>query len=279
MFGKEKNKKNKDNKAGAVRSFKKKDPEIKIKVAEVKRKFSSPEEVTAYYRAEGERVKQALKDFKLKQTEIQLQLSREEYLKISSQKKDLDELREDLLKHQKEIEAKITELRGVKEKEALHQKSVNAFTKKMVLLEVESKKILETREALINHQNDLIFKMKELAKLSNTKFKATDLPTSEDLFKFEASKGEVIAKSKDLLSEEMKILFSDKNILRGIDEKTIQKLRELNLKIIETQNLKKDILKKLELLDISEEKAARELERAEVGVKKLEVLYKKLLKK
>ena len=250
-----------------------------IRLPENKKKFSSPEEVTAFYKAEGERVKVALKEFKLKQTELQLQLARQEYLKISSQKKDLDELKDDLEAHQKDVEMKIKELSGMREKESLHQKSVNAFVRKVKSLEKESKKIMDTREALIRHQNELDYKMKELAKKSNTKFKAADLPTSEDLFKFEASKGEVLAKSKEILSEEMKVMVSDNRLLEGMDNKTAKKLRDLNLKIIEAHNARKDTLKKLELLDISEEKAVREMAKAEDRVKKLEASYKKLLRK
>ncbi|MCK4997723.1 hypothetical protein KAS08_05450 [Candidatus Pacearchaeota archaeon] len=244
-----------------------------------KKKFSSPEEVTAYYKAEGERVKEALREFKLKQAELQLQLARQEYMKISSQKKDLDELKVDLDGHRKEVETKIKQLNGMKEKEVIHQKVVNDFTKKMKGLEKESKKIMNTREALIYHQNELIYKMKNLAKESNTKFKATDLPTSEDLFKFEASKGEVLAKSKEILSEEMKGMLSDHTLLDSIDNKTAKKLGDLNIKIIEVQNVKKDTMKKLELLDMSEEKAAKEMAKSEEKVKKLEITYKNLLKK
>jgi len=247
--------------------------------ADSKKKFSSPEEVTAYYKSEGNKVKEALRDFKIKQGELQLQLAREEYLKISSQKADLDDLKKDLIQHRKEVEAKIKYLQGKKEDASVHKKSVDAFVKKMKVLEKESKQIMDTREELIKHQNQLVYKMKDLAKQSNVKFKATDVPTSEDLFKFQASKGEVLAKAKALLSEEMKAMFSDSYILEGVDNKTTKKIQGLNVKVINAQNDKKDTLKKLELLEISQEKAAKEMARAEKKVKKLEGLYKKLLKK
>jgi hypothetical protein len=60
---------------------------VSVKLLPPKRKFSSPEEVTNYYKMEGEKVKIALRDFKLKQTELQLQLAKQEYMKIVSQKK------------------------------------------------------------------------------------------------------------------------------------------------------------------------------------------------
>ncbi len=253
--------------------------DVSVKIVMPKKKFSSPEEVTDYYKVEGEKVKDALKDFKLKQTGLQLQLARQEYMKISSQKKDLDELKTDLMEHRKDVEGKIKYLGRKKEMESVHKKAVNAFTRKMKTLESESKKILNTREMLIQRQNELISQMKNLAKESNSKFKATDLPTSEDLFKFEASKGEVLAKSKIILSEEMKEMLSDNSLLDSVDKKTTNKLNDLNLKIINANNLKKDTMKKLELLDISEERAAKEMVKAEARVSKLEASYKKLLKK
>ena len=88
-----------------------------------------------------------------------------------------------------------------------------------------------------------------------------------------------MAKSKEILSEEMKGMLSDHTLLDSIDNKTAKKLGDLNIKIIEVQNVKKDTMKKLELLDMSEEKAAKEMAKSEEKVKKLEITYKNLLKK
>lgn len=258
---------------------KKKSNKLEIKVPQVKKKFSSPEEVTAYYRIQGDRVKEALKDFKLKQTEIQLKLARDEYLKISSQKKDLDELKTDLISHKEDFERKIKELQERKDDESVRKKAIELFVKRMKSLENEAKKIMSTRESLIKHQDDLILKMKELAKQSTSKFKVADVPTAEDLLRFESSKAQVLSKAKEILSEEMKGMISDSPIFEEMDEKTVQKLKELNLKIIDVQNSKNDILKKMSLLDISEDRAESEMKRAEERVSRLEKQYEKLLKK
>lgn len=252
---------------------------VSVKLLPPKKRFSSPEEVTNYYKMEGEKVKIALRDFKLKQTGLQLQLARQEYMKVVSQKNDLDELGKDLLSHKKEIEEKVKVLKRKKENEEVHKRAVDDFIKKIKKLEKEARKIMDVRENLMDNQKELVSKMKKLARESSNKFRATDLPTSEDLFKFESSKEQILAKAKMLLSDEMKEMLSDSSLLKSIDASTTRKLRDLNLKIISVNNNKNDVLKKLELLEMNEEKAVKELKRAEGRVKKLEDNYKKLLKR
>ncbi len=240
--------------------------------------FESPEEMSAYYRAEGKRVQEAIKQFKVNQAEANFGLAKSFFMKIMSQKKKLEGILEDLHEHRNEIDKKVTDLRSEKTKQDIHKSSIEAFVSKMKALEVESKKILDVREDMVKKEVELVQKMKMMAKEAQRDLDLTDLETANKLAEFESTKEAAIMKARDLLSEEIAFNFSDNSILERLDDKAHREISNLNTKLAKLQGVKKETLQKLHLTEITKDDAKKKLVNAESKMKKLEDKYQKLLK-
>jgi len=240
--------------------------------------FDSPDDMSAFYKAEGKRVKEAIRQFKVNQAEASLGLAKSFYMKIISQKKSIEAIAEDLKNHRKEIDEKISNLKSKKGKEEIHKSSIAAFVSKMKSLESESKKLLDIREQMVAKQIDLVNEMKLMSKEAQRDLDLTDLDTANKLAEFETTKEAAIMKARDLLSEEVAFNFSDNSILERLDDKAHREIADLNTKLAKVQGVKRDTLKKLHLTEITKDAASKKLSQAEGKMKKLEEKYQKLLK-
>lgn len=295
MFGFEKKKPRKKTvkkvSSGAKKKVSEKISQSKVKVSKkpVKPKkgalkvggkyFDSPQEVSAYYKAEGEKVKKAVKQFKVDQAEGYLSVSKTNLMKVLSQKNKLGVIAQDLEEHKTVLNNKITELDSQKEKGEVHKRHVERFVNKMKALETEAKRLLDTREELIHREAELIQEMKDMAKVAQRDLDLTDVVTANELAKFEMSKDAVLVQAKELLSEEVNKLFADNTLLDRLDEKAIRRISELNNQLAQIHGAKKETLKKRHILEISENETAEKLAQSEAKVKKLEEKYQTLLKK
>ena len=241
--------------------------------------FDSPQEVSAYYKAEGEKVKKAMKQFKIEQAEGYLSLSKTSLMRVLSQKKKLGDIAQDLEEHKSVLSNKITDLDSQKEKGEVHKRHVERFVNKMKSLERETKKLLDTKEELIHREAELIAEMKEMAKIAQRDLDLTDVVTANELAKFEMSKEAVLVRAKELLSEEANKLFADNTLLDRLDEKAVKRISELNNQLAQIHGAKKETIKKRHILEISENETAEKLAQSEAKVKKLEEKYQALLKK
>jgi len=241
--------------------------------------FDSPQEVSAYYKSEGERVKKAMKQFKVDQAEGYLSVSKTNLMKVLSQKSKLGEIAKDLEEHKLVLNNKIVGLESQKEKGEVHKRQVMKFVNKMKSLEIESKNLLDTKKELIYREAELISEMRKMAKLAQRDLDLTDVVTAKELADFEVSKESVLVKSKELLSEEMNKLFADNVLLDRLDEKSVKRISELNNQLAQIHGAKKETLKKRHILEISEKETEDALAQAETKVKKLEEKYQILLKK
>jgi len=241
--------------------------------------FDSPKDVAAYYRTEGDKVKKAMKKFKVDQAEGYLGVSKNNLRKILTQKKKLGLVAQDLEEHKNVLNSKIVELNSKKDKGESHKRSVKTFVDKMKSLEVEAKKLLDTREELIHKEAEIISEMKKLAKLAQRDLDLTDVKTAKELANFEMSKETILVMARELLSEEGARLFADNVLLDGLDKKAINKISELNSNLAQLHGAKKETLKKRNILEISESETREILAQTETNVKKLEEKYQALLKK
>jgi hypothetical protein len=240
--------------------------------------FDSPKEVVDYYKTEGEKVKKAMKSFKVEQAQGYLGLGKRNLMKVLSQKNKLGTIAHDLEEHKSVLSNKITDLKSQKERGEIHKRHIEKFVNKMRLLETESKKILDTREKLIYREVEMIAEMKKMAKLAQRNLDLTDIATANELAKFEESKEAVLVRAKELLSEEMSKLFADGSLLDRLDEKAVKKIGELNNHLAQIHGAKKETIEKRNVLEISEKETEHTLAQAEIKVKKLEEKYQNLLK-
>ena len=300
MFGKNKNAKNESVKAAARRPAAKK---VVKKVArkkvgrrgpvrtkeskEVKRGslrvgqkyFDNPEEISAYYKLEGERVKKAMRQFKIDQAEGYLGIAKNDLVKILSQKKRLGNIASDLQNHMDDLNGKLVDINSKKEEAESHKKNVELFVRKMKDLESQAKDILDTREDLIFKEAEIIAEMKKAAKLAQADVDLSDIATAKALARFEASKEAVLLRAKELIPEERHSLFADNSTLEKLDARAVKKIDVLNEELAKIQGAKKETLKKKHILEISEEETQDSLAKAEAKAKRLEDRYHKLLKK
>jgi len=240
--------------------------------------FENPEEMSAFYKAEGKRVKEAIKQFKVNQSEASLGLAKSFYMKLMTQKKNIEAITNDLKSHRKELDQKISELKSMKSKEEIHKSSIEAFVSKMKDLENESKKLLEIREGVVRKEIELVKEMKMMAKEAQRDLDLTDLETANKLAEFESTKEAAIMKARDLLSEEVAFNFADNSILERLDDRAHREISNLNTRLAKLHGVKKETLKKLHLTDITKDEANKKLSEAESKVKNLEEKYQKLLK-
>lgn len=240
--------------------------------------FDNPEEMSAFYKAEGKRVKEAIKQFKINQSEASLGLAKSFFMKIMSQKKNIEDISEDLKNHRNDLDRKISELKSEKSKEEIHKSSIEHFVSKIKSLENESKNLLDIREEMVQKEIELVKEMKIMAKGAQRDLDLTDLETANTLAEFESTKEAAIMKARDLLSEEIAFNFADNSILNRLSDKAHREISNLNTRLAKIQGVKKDTLKKLHLTDITKVEANKKLSEADSKVKMLEEKYQKLLK-
>ena len=183
--------------------------------------FDSPEEMSDFYKAEGKRVKEAIKQFKINQSEASLGLAKSFLMKIMSQKKNIERIADDLKEHRSDLDKKISSLKSAKSKEEIHKSSIEAFVSKMKKLENESKKLLDVRDEMVRKEVELVKQMKLMAKEAQRDLDLTDLETANKLAEFESTKEAAIMKARDLLSEEIAFNFADNSILDRLDNRRI----------------------------------------------------------
>jgi len=276
-----KNKKIKSRKDSTKDSTQKKKIEIP-KSASISREantFNDPEEMSAFYKAEGKRVKAAIKQFKINQSEANLGLAKSFFMKIMSQKKNIENISNDLKSHRNELNKKISELKSEKTKGEIHKSSIESFVSKMKSLENESKRLLKIREEIIQKEIELVKQMKQMAKEAQRDLDLTDLETANKLAEFESTKEAAVMKARDLLSEEIDFNFSDNSILNRLDDRAHREISNLNTRLAKIHGVKKETLKKLHLTEITKDEANKKLSEAESKIRDLEGKYQKLLKK
>lgn len=241
--------------------------------------FDNPASVVAFYRSEGNKVKQAIRQFKLDEAEGKLEIAKNKFLKVQSQEKKLDVIEKDLKAHKDAIDEKITHLGSTKDKEKNHDACIQGFMKKMDTLEEEARQIIQTRENLMSDQSKLIVEMKDLAKTAQGDLDIRSLESVQTLLDFEDSKDAVLIKARDLLSEELRVLFLDKEIIQGFSNKSHQDMAELNKKLAEAHEERKEALQRINLLNENETDVRAKLRSADIKVKQLEKRYEKFLEK
>lgn len=243
------------------------------------RSFDSPESVAAFYRSEGHKVKQAMKQFKIDEAEGKLGIAKNSFLKVQSQKRKIDAIEKDLSAHKNALDEKMVYLNSAKDKQEDHKTRVQDFMRKMRLLESEAEKLMKTRSGLMDSESKLITEMKDLAKTAQGDLDIKDLRSVKRLLDFEDSKEAALMKARDLLSEEMRILFLDNTVIEGLNSKSHKDLVKLNNQLASVQGSKKDALQRMHILSMSENEVKERLKVANERIKHLEKQYEEILKK
>ncbi|MGK0232641.1 MAG: hypothetical protein ACI9P9_000735 [Patescibacteria group bacterium] len=239
--------------------------------------FSNPTELRAYYKAEGERVKKAMKDFKIKQMEGYLTVSKNNLMGVLSQKKRLGMIATDIEDHRKQLGNKLSEMGVEKDKVQGDKVVLDRFVSKMKSLEREAKKVQDMREQLMEKEAELVIEMKKLATQAKRDATLTDAATADELEKYELSKEAILLRAKDILGEQHDVLFADNEILDKLDHRVLSKIDKINTQIAEIKGATKKTLEKRELLEISEKDTDLALKDAQRKLDKLESKYHKLL--
>jgi hypothetical protein len=241
--------------------------------------FDNPESVAAYYRAEGQRVKQAMRQFKVDEAQGRLGIAKSNFLKIQTQKRKLGVIEKDLKSHKDLLDKKILSINSARIKQEGHSGRVLEFMRKMKSLENESKKLIDTRESLIKSEEKLVSDMKDLAKTAQGDLNMKDLKSVKRLLDFEDSKEAALMKARGLLSGELRDLYSDNVLIEDLDKKAHNDLIRLNDRLANIQGSKKEALQKMHLLEMSEKEVKEKLFMENKKVRQLEDKYEKLLKK
>ncbi len=131
----------------------------------------------------------------------------------------------------------------------------------------------------MDNEAKLITEMKDLAKTSKGDLNIKGLKSLRMLMEFEDSKEAALLKARDLLSEELRVLFLDNSILDDFNDKSHKDLVKFNNRLADIQGSKKDALQKMHLLDISKKEVEGKLRAANEKVKQLERRYEKFLKR
>ncbi len=238
--------------------------------------FGSPEEVAAYYREEGERVKRYMKDFKRKQLEGFLHVAKTDLMKLATRKRKLEELHVDLDKHKDNIARKSKYIHIKKKKDESEQRILKEFAQKIRRLDREAKQLAMARSKILTQEKKLVQDMKEIARKVQSEINIDGIVGPKELERFEESKEAIIDRARHLLSDNENKVFADDRILRKLDDGVYKRIGELNDQLAQLKGARVDTLKKVHLLEITEGEASSKIAASEKKIKGLEMKYRKI---
>jgi hypothetical protein len=268
---KEKKKNTSNKKIPHGMSDKKKEEKVKEQV------FNSDREVENYYKQERERAKDFLKQVEKGKAASLLEVARKQYNQTKNERDNIDLLINDLVDHAKNITLKTRELNQDKE----HNKKNVEFVKKLknsfLKLEKEASGMINVRKELTNKEKSLVDRMNKLAEESIGKLRLSDKENAERLLEIESSKVRLVNEAKTLLLQENYEMLLDEKVLDKIGNIARTKIKILNKKLKDIRKERIDLLKKKQLLEISEEKAKERLIDAEKRIDRLKRKYHRVL--
>jgi hypothetical protein len=258
-------------KKSPTKSSKKKEETVKQKV------FNSDKEVENYYKEERERAKTFLKQIEKEKASSLLEVARKQHNQIRNEKENLDLLIHDLVSHAKKIVEKTKELnldkKNNKENIGLVRKLKGSFYN----LEKEAVNIVTVRSGLANKQKLLLDRMSKLALDSAGRLRLSDSENTERLLEVERSKEKLLIEAKTLLSQEGYEMRLDGKVLDNIGRMAHRKIKILNKKIKNIRKERVDLLKKKQLLELSEDKVNDRLIDAEKRIDLIKRKFRKVL--
>ncbi|MBR9705079.1 hypothetical protein GOV12_06720 [Candidatus Pacearchaeota archaeon] len=237
--------------------------------------FNSQNEIQKYYRDQRKKAKDLLKEIERKKAFSLINVAQKHLNQIVTERKNLEVLHKDLRIHLNRIVDKIKETSLQKKNNIYNIKLVIDLKKSMVKLTEEAGSIIDVRRKLIDKEKRIVNKMKKIVSVNEDSLKKSDPLSSNRLMEVEARKERLISDTNDLMSQEKSSMVVDDRILDTIGKSAQKKIIKLNKKL---KNLKKDsvdVLKKVELLNVSREKAR---EKIKDSLKQIELLKKKYAK-
>jgi hypothetical protein len=239
--------------------------------------FNSDLEVENYYKQERERAKNLLLNVEKEKAVSLLEVAKKQYNHLKIERDNIDFLMRDLVSHAKNISEKVKELKldkkNNRENIDLIQKLKSSFFK----LEKEAYNIVSVRRTMADKEKFLLDKMSKLATDSVPKLRLTDNENAERLLETQKSKEKLLEEAKALLLQEnYKMKFDDK-VLDRIGNHAKTRIKKLNRKLKGLRKDRIELLKKKQLLQISEEKARDKLIPAEKNIDRIKKKYRKVL--
>ncbi|MCG8698738.1 MAG: hypothetical protein MI922_11855 [Bacteroidales bacterium] len=261
-------------KEGAAKSGKAKGKVLRVD----DKSFSSPKEISDYYRKQGEKVRSAVRQFNIGKVHDELDVAKKSYMKIMSQRRKLEKMHQDIEVHLRALDSKVNEIKGEKKKKELDSENVKGFSEKIKGLRLEAKKIFDLKEELLYKESDLVKEMEELTKGVDRKIDFDSFVSSKEFADFVSSKDMILLRAKEVLSNEAKDLFSN-DFFKGFNERVGKEIRKLNSDLDKVEEARRKTLEKMNLLEISEREADKRLAKADAKIKRLEERYRLLLGK
>lgn len=249
----------------------------KIEEKVQKQVFNSDREVENYYRQERQRAKDLLNKLEKEKATSLIEIAKKQYNQIKNEKENIALLIRDLVSHTKDIAKKTSELNRDKKNNYKNIDFVKSLKNSFLKLEKETSNMVSVRRELANKEKILVDRMNKLAVESVDRLRLSDNENAEKLLEIEKSKRRLIDEAKVLLSQENHEILLNDRVLDNLSKIARDKVKALNKKLKDIRKERTDLLKKKQLLLISEEKAKEKLIHAEKRIEDLKSKYKKIL--
>jgi hypothetical protein len=239
--------------------------------------FNSDREVENYYKQERERAKDFLKQVEKEKAASLLEVAKKQYDQIKNEKNNLDLLMHDLVSHARGMAEKTKELNLDKKNNKENINLIKKLRGSFYNLEKEAVNIVSVRSGLANKEKLLLDRMSKLALDSAGKLRLSDSENAERLLEIEKSKEKLLIEAKALLSQENYEMKLDDKVLDNIGRMARRKIKNLNRKLKDIRKERVDLLKKKQLLEISEEKVKGKLIWAEKRIDLIKRKFRRVL--
>jgi hypothetical protein len=241
--------------------------------------FNSDSEVENYYKQERERAKNLLQNAEKGKAVSLLEVARKQYDQIRNEKHNIDFLMRDLVSHAKGISEKVRELNLDKKNNRENIGFIKKLKSSFFKLEREAYNIISVRRSIADKEKVLLDKMNKLATDSAPKLRLTDNENAERLLQIEMSKEKLLEEAKALLLQENYKMLLDGKVLDKIGRHAKSRIKRLNKQLKGIRKERIELLKKKQLLQISEERVKDKLILAEESIDKIKKKYRRILGK
>ena len=236
--------------------------------------FNSCNQVEGYYRSEREKARQLLKELDKKQAFSLLSIAKRDLSQSRNERHNLKVLEADLSNHVRNLKLKIKELNNSKENNYENIDFIGEIESSLKKLDSEAGKIVETRKQFLEKEKSIIDRMDKIAKNSLDRLSNSDRKRANKLVLLEDDKEKLITEAKKLLEEENQKMHMDKDLLDSIGISAKWNIKSLNKKLRNLRKEKVELMKRKQLLLISEGKAKEKYIEIEKKINKIKKKYK-----
>ncbi|MEM0465898.1 MAG: hypothetical protein QXW97_04340 [Candidatus Pacearchaeota archaeon] len=239
--------------------------------------FNSEKEIENYYRKEKQKANNLLKEIEKKKAVSLVNITQKQIERLRIEKHNLEIMHQDLTNHLKNISKKIKQLSNEKEIDAKNIKDSSNLKRILRRLEKEADEIRVVRKNLADKEKILIDRMNKLVNVNKDKFKVSNRYITTKLLNTERKKEKILEDARNLLKEERFNMYLDNSLLDSLGKFAIFKIKRLNKKLKDLKKARVEVLKQLQLLKISEEKAQEKIRYMQKKLESIKRKYRKVL--